>query len=64
MRCALHVEPPVVHLGNVPKVRCEPAIVADPDLRKGVVDEKTSLAGFDVVVQGKHRLPLEYTTKL
>ena len=55
MRRALDVEPPVVHLLDVLKVRREPSVVADPSLCKGVLDQKTRLAGFDVVVKDEHK---------
>ncbi len=63
MRCALYVEPPVVHLGNVVEVRCEPSIMTNPGSRKRIMNEKTNLASFNVVVQGEHTLSLEYTAK-
>ena len=68
MRRALHVEPPVVHVPlmlNVGReqIELEPPVVANPSSRIGILDVQACLASFDVMVKGKHTLPLEYNAK-
>ena len=55
MRRALHVEPPVMHLGHVAEVWREPRVVTYPGRSKGVADYKLSFASCWIVVEREHR---------